>query len=784
MDTSEPAAWRVTPGWASQDTRVDVGNAGTVMRFVPPVAALTSVAVEFHGDPAASQRPVAAIIAALREIGAVIDDGGRGAIPFTVRGAGAVPGGTVTVDASASSQLVSGLLLAAPGYDKGLEVRHRGPRAPSAPHIAMTVQMLRDAGATVETGSAGAGAAGRRRPPGHLVRAPGASEQPPGGRSAGCVEFRAVPGRRAGHRRERDDPGLARGDHAAGQPDPGRAHPAGRELRRPAAGLTVTGTGRIRGITADLADCNEISMVTGALAALADSPSVLTGIGHQRTHETDRLAALATEINALGGDVTELADGLEIRPRPLRAAARPFATYDDHRLVMAAAVLGLAVPGLAVATAATVGKTFPEFTDAVGGDAGAGSLNRRPGTPTWTRTTSGSGPAAAPGRAPGARPAHEDAAEAFVASVDRGRYGCLLGDRMVTAMRARELGRRSVVVGDQVALAGDISGAPGTLARVVRVEPRTSVLRRSADDTDPVERVIVANADQLVIVTALADPPPRPRLIDRFLVAAYDAGLSPLLCLTKSDLAPATAHPATRTGRSASRIVVLGQPLTQRRLDPLRAALAGRVSVLVGHSGVGKSTLVNALIPDADRAVGTVNPVTGRGRHTSSSAVALPLPRPGGWLIDTPGLRGFGLAHVSPERVVRAFPDLAPGAAACPRRLHPPGAGLRARRLGPRPGRGPPPGGPAGLAAPPAAQPGRRRPELTRRRNAGRQPSRPRASRLPGSWPGAAPIRYRFAPWRDTTMTCVSPTSSPTRPTTSPRAASGRSTCASSPSRT
>ena len=130
------------------------------------------------------------------------------------------------------------------------------------------------------------------------------------------------------------------------------------------AGLTVTGTGRIHGITADLADCNEISMVTGALAALADSPSVLTGIGHQRTHETDRLAALATEINALGGAVTELADGLEIRPRPLRAAARPFATYDDHRLVMAAAVLGLAVPGLAVADPATVGKTYPEFPDA------------------------------------------------------------------------------------------------------------------------------------------------------------------------------------------------------------------------------------------------------------------------------------------------------------------------------------------------------------------------------------------------------------------------------------
>jgi ribosome biogenesis GTPase len=248
--------------------------------------------------------------------------------------------------------------------------------------------------------------------------------------------------------------------------------------------------------------------------------------------------------------------------------------------------------------------------------------------------------------------------------VDRGRYGCLIGDRPVTAMRARELGRRSVVVGDQVALAGDTSGAPGTLARVVRVYPRTSVLRRSADDTDPVERVIVANADQLVIVTALANPPPRLRLIDRFLVAAYDAGLEPLLCLTKADLA--AAAPILDSYRPLGVAhVTLGQPLTDARLDPLRTALRGRVSVLVGHSGVGKSTLVNALIPGADRAVGTVSPVTGRGRHTSSSAVALPLPG-GGWLIDTPGLRSFGLAHVSPERLVQAFPDLAPGTAACP----------------------------------------------------------------------------------------------------------------------
>jgi ribosome biogenesis GTPase len=262
------------------------------------------------------------------------------------------------------------------------------------------------------------------------------------------------------------------------------------------------------------------------------------------------------------------------------------------------------------------------------------------------------------------RPAHSDAVEGFVAAVERGRYGVQVDGRTVTAMRARELGRRGVVVGDRVALAGDTSGAPGTLARVVRVEARGTALRRSADDADPVERVIVANAGQMGIVCSLASPPPRPRFIDRCLVAAYDAGLRPLLCLTKADLAAAddVLHSYSPLGVPA---VVLGRPLTAERLDPLRHYLAGRISVLIGHSGVGKSTLVNALIPDAGRAVGAVSPVTGRGRHISSSAVALALPG-GGWLIDTPGLRGFGLGHVSPERVVRAFGDLVPGTAACP----------------------------------------------------------------------------------------------------------------------
>lgn len=233
---------------------------------------------------------------------------------------------------------------------------------------------------------------------------------------------------------------------------------------------------------------------------------------------------------------------------------------------------------------------------------------------------------------------------------------------LVTATKARVLGRHSAIVGDSVKLDGDTSGTEGTLARIVEVEPRTSVLRRTADDDDPYERPMVANADQLVIVTALADPPPRTGMIDRILVAAFDAGLDPLLCLTKADL----ASPDTLR----SLYEPLGVPVVvtepEADLTPVHKALTGRVSVLVGHSGVGKSTLVNALLPDADRATGHVNEVTGRGRHTSTSAMALRLPA-GGWIIDTPGVRSFGLSHVQPQKIIAAFPDLAEFTQACPR---------------------------------------------------------------------------------------------------------------------
>ena len=360
---SPPAAWQVTPGQRAGRVIVDVGNAGTVIRFVPPVAALGSADTEFTGDRRAAQRPVGQLLAALREFGALISDDGRGAIPFTVHGRGTVPGGSVTLDASGSSQLVSGLLLAAPRYQKGAEIRHEGPRVPSAPHIAMTVQMLRDAGADVETGSRG----GDGSQPGSSVPDIWRVQPGPLRPSVIAVEpdlSNAVPFLAAA---------LVTGGSVTVRDWPARTtQPAGQILAVLAAmgavstptpaGMQVTGTGRIRGVTADLRDIPEPVPVLAALAALAESPSVLTGIGHMRTHESDRLAALAAEIGALGGEIIEHADGLEVRPRPLRATGIPFDSHDDHRLVMAAAVLGLAVPGLTVQNAATVGKTFPAFT--------------------------------------------------------------------------------------------------------------------------------------------------------------------------------------------------------------------------------------------------------------------------------------------------------------------------------------------------------------------------------------------------------------------------------------
>lgn len=297
------------------------------------------------------------------------------------------------------------------------------------------------------------------------------------------------------------------------------------------------------------------------------------------------------------------------------------------------------------------------------------------------------------------RPEHAHAVIGFVTGVDRGRYTLLVGEghdeRVVTAMKARDLSRSRVVCGDRVDVVGDVTGDEGALARIVRITDRTSVLRRTADDTDPYERIVVANADQLVIVTALAQPEPRTRMIDRCVVAAYDAGMDVLLCLTKADLADAAPLRELYEPLGVRVVVTRRAPDASAAngwlvepLDEVRAALAGRVSVFVGHSGVGKSTLVNALVPDAGRTTGIVNDVTGRGRHTSTSAVALRLPStpstpagmaadgsgaaprrdaPAGWVIDTPGVRSFGLAHVEVAHLLHAFEDLDAVAEQCPR---------------------------------------------------------------------------------------------------------------------
>jgi ribosome biogenesis GTPase len=258
------------------------------------------------------------------------------------------------------------------------------------------------------------------------------------------------------------------------------------------------------------------------------------------------------------------------------------------------------------------------------------------------------------------RPDHKDAVTGRIMTVDRGRFSVLIEEdtpeeHEITASRARELGRTPIVTGDWVDLVGDTTGEPGSLARVVRVQERGTLLRRSADDSDAVERVIVANADQMLIVVAAANPEPRARLIDRYLVAAFDAGIDPILCITKTDL----ADPAELLSEFAClniRVVTLSRDDVP--LDELTDLLTGHTTVTVGHSGVGKSTLVNALVPGADRATGVVNTVTGRGRHTSSSTICLRLRAPDGrtgWIIDTPGVRSFGLGHVDPANILKSF---------------------------------------------------------------------------------------------------------------------------------
>ena len=262
------------------------------------------------------------------------------------------------------------------------------------------------------------------------------------------------------------------------------------------------------------------------------------------------------------------------------------------------------------------------------------------------------------------RPSHENAVAGIITQVDLGRYQVALEDNSeITATLGKELRKSGAVVGDKVALAGDTTGADGALALIVRVEPRTSLLRRSADDSDQVERVIVANATQMLIVAAVANPEPRTRLIDRYLAAAFDAGLSPALCLTQVDLADSAS--LTQHFADLSIPIILTQK-DKPELDQLQSFLNQQITVLVGASGVGKSTLVNLLVPGAYRSTGEVNVVTGRGRHTSSSARALQV-NPGTWIIDTPGVRSFGLGHIQPNNLLKSFEDLWEIVKTCPR---------------------------------------------------------------------------------------------------------------------
>lgn len=327
---------------------VDVGNAGTVARFLPPLAALARGEVIFDGDPAMRRRPLGPLLAGMGSLGAAVDEGGRGGLPLVVRGRGRIAGGEVTLDASSSSQLISGLLLAAPAYDRGVRVRHRGLRLPSRPHIAMTVRMLRTAGAQVEDSEADTWAVrpGQLRA-GEIVIEPDLSSAAPFLAAALVTNGRVhVPDWPVSS----DQPGAALPELLGGMGARSAVDPGG---------LTVWGAGAITGLDADLTDVSELVPILAALAALADSPSRFRGVGHMRGQETDRLAALATEIGRLGGSVRETADGLAITPRRLHGGT--FATYHDHRLAMAAAVLGLAVAGIEVENVATTGKTLPGF---------------------------------------------------------------------------------------------------------------------------------------------------------------------------------------------------------------------------------------------------------------------------------------------------------------------------------------------------------------------------------------------------------------------------------------
>lgn len=348
VSTGDDDLWVVRPRPMHGPAKIDVGLAGTVMRFLPAVAALAEGPVTFDGDPRARQRPMAPIIDALDKLGVRIEASPGGHLPMTVHGAGRVTGGEVTIDASSSSQLVSGLLLAAAAFERGVVVRHVGPPVPSAPHLEMTVQMLRAVGAGVDDSTPDVWAV----QPGRLAGR-GWDIEPDLSGAAPFLAAALVTGGAV------TVPGWPRTTTQAGDRLRELLSAMGGEPSLSTEGLTMRGTGVVHGLDADLSQVSELTPVLAGLAALADSPSRLRGIGHIRGHETDRIAALARELSRLGADVTELPDALEIRPRPLTGGL--FETYDDHRMAHAAAVLGLAVPGVELTDVACTSKTMPEF---------------------------------------------------------------------------------------------------------------------------------------------------------------------------------------------------------------------------------------------------------------------------------------------------------------------------------------------------------------------------------------------------------------------------------------
>jgi 3-phosphoshikimate 1-carboxyvinyltransferase len=346
--TDDGGAWRVEPG-ALRGGVVDTGLAGTIMRFLPPVAALADEPVTFDGDDHARERPMWALLDGLRQAGAIVEDAGRGRMPFTVRGTGAMTGGQVTVDASGSSQFVSGLLLAGARYEQGIEVIHNGNRpVPSAPHVEMTIRMLRAAGVEVSRPTASSW-----RVEAGPIRARDVVVEPDLSNAAPFLAAALVTGG------EVSIPGWPAETTQAGDQLRDLLTMMGAQVSFDERGLVVRGTGTIHALDADLRDVAELATVIAALAALADGPSRLTGLAHTRGHETDRLAALATELNNLGGEVVEFDDGLTIAPRPLHGGQ--WRSYADHRMATAGAVLGLAVDDIEIDDIGATTKTLPDF---------------------------------------------------------------------------------------------------------------------------------------------------------------------------------------------------------------------------------------------------------------------------------------------------------------------------------------------------------------------------------------------------------------------------------------